>query len=515
MWISLLDTRPNGRVLYYNMQKQDITKRQKQVLKIIYNSLINAGFPPSFSELKEKLKISSNQSLLDLFLILERKNLIKREEGSARGIKILKTGYRAIGVPSLAPVVGATSAGSFTEAIEDVSAWQPLSKEVETIADDVIIVRVMGDSMINANINDGDLILFKKTNDFVSGDIVLVQTPDGTTVKRFISQNKPPYKFLKPENPKYSNILFTSEMEVIGKMVKKNNAISEQSKKIVEVLKPYYEKPKFKLYHADCLDFLAQLPENSVDMVFADPPYLLSNGGFTVHAGRRVSVNKGEWDKSNGLKKDFEFHLKWIKVVKRVLKPSGTIWISGTYHSIYQCGFALQAAGFHILNDVSWFKPNASPNLSCRYFTASHETLIWARKDKNAKHTFNYDLMKNGDWPEDFIKKPNLQMRSVWAIEPKNLEIGAIWTMGTPKAIEKTFGKHPTQKPEDLLKRVVLASTNKGDLVVDPFTGSSTTGIAAYLLGRSFIGVDTDKNYLDLSIKRFEELDKNIKSKLI
>ena len=177
--------------------------------------------------------------------------------------------------------------------------------------------------------------------------------------------------------------------------------------------KPYYEKPKFKLYLANCLDILAEFPENSVDMIFADPPYNLSNGGFTVHAGRRVSVNKGEWDKSQGLKSDWKFHLSWIQECRRVLKPNGTIWISGTYHSIYQCGFALQVSHYHILNDIAWFKPNASPNLSCRYFTASHETLIWARKDKKAKHTFNYDLMKNGNWPEDQLKKPGLQMRSV------------------------------------------------------------------------------------------------------
>lgn len=256
--------------------------------------------------------------------------------------------------------------------------------------------------------------------------------------------------------------------------------------------KPYYDSPKFKLYHANCLDVLSEFPENSVDMVFADPPYLLSNGGFTVHAGRRVSVNKGEWDKSNGLERDFKFHLEWIEAVKRVLKPHGTIWISGTYHSIYQCGFALQVAGLHILNDIIWFKPNAPPNLSCRCFTASHETLIWARKDKKAKHTFNYELMKNGQWPEDRLKKPKLQMRSVWAI-------------GTPKTIEKKFGKHPAQKPEALLRRIILASTNEENLIVDPFTGSSTTGIVAYLLGRNFIGIDIDKRFLDVSIKRFEE----------
>lgn len=259
--------------------------------------------------------------------------------------------------------------------------------------------------------------------------------------------------------------------------------------------KPFFLDNDFVLYHNNSLKILSELHENSIDMVFADPPYLLSNGGFTVHAGRMVSVNKGEWDKSNGLKKDFEFQLEWIQAVRRVLKPSGTIWISGTYHSIYQCGFALQVAGFHVLNDIAWFKPNASPNLSCRFFTASHETIIWARKDKKAKHIFNYDLMKNGTWPEDALKKQGLQMRSVWS-------------MGTPKPIEKKFGKHPTQKPLDLLKRIVLASTNEGDVILDPFTGSSTTGIAAAINNRKFIGIDLEEKYLDLSIKRFNDLKK-------
>jgi len=265
--------------------------------------------------------------------------------------------------------------------------------------------------------------------------------------------------------------------------------------------KPYFRDDDFALYNADCLNILNQLPENSVDMIFADPPYFLSSGTFTCQNGKMVSVKKGDWDLSNGLKKNFDFHRSWINSCKRVLKPSGTIWISGTYHSIYQCGFALQLEGFHILNDVAWFKPNASPNLSCRFFTASHETLIWARKDKKAKHTFNYNLMKNGDWSEDFIKKTNTQMRSVWAI-------------GTPKNIEKKFGKHPTQKPKDLLKRIVLASTNEGDIILDPFTGSSTTGMAAHLYGRKFIGIDTERKYLDLSIKRFKELAKNMENKL-
>lgn len=266
--------------------------------------------------------------------------------------------------------------------------------------------------------------------------------------------------------------------------------------------KPYFQKDNLVLYQADCLKIAEQLPENSIDMIFADPPYNLSNGGFTVHAGRRVSVNKGDWDKSKGLKSDFEFHLAWIKACKKVLRPDGTIWISGTYHSIYQCGFALQMAGYKILNDIVWFKPNASPNLSGRYFTASHETLIWARKDPKGKHTFNYQLMKNGNWREDFLKKPEKQMRSVWVI-------------GTPQREEKVFGKHPTQKPIELLKRVVLASTKEGDIILDPFTGSSTTGVVAILNDRKFIGIDTEKKYLDLSIKRLEAAMKELSSKLI
>lgn len=262
--------------------------------------------------------------------------------------------------------------------------------------------------------------------------------------------------------------------------------------------KPYFQKGDFVLYHGDSLSILAQLPENSIDMIFADPPYNLSNGGFSVHAGKMVSVDKGDWDKSKGFKDDYDFHHRWLEACKRVLKPNGTLWVSGTYHSIYQCGHALQALGYHILNDISWFKPNASPNLSCRFFTASHETIIWARKDKKGKHTFNYQDMKTKEWPDDFFKNGGKQMRSVWHIP----ETESVWTVGTPKKEEKIYGKHPTQKPLELLKRIVLASTNKGEIVLDPFAGSSTTGIASVMHGRKFLGIDMDKGFLDLSKKR-------------
>ena len=254
-------------------------------------------------------------------------------------------------------------------------------------------------------------------------------------------------------------------------------------------------KKPFALFHGDMLAKLDQhVEDHSVDMIFADPPYNLSNDGFTCQGGRMVSVNKGEWDRSKGPAADFEFHKTWIAACHRKLKPGGTIWISGTYHSVYQCGFALQMGGWHVLNDISWFKPNASPNLSCRMFTASHESLIWARTSKKDKHVFNYKDMKHSDYHEgDVLKKEDKQMRSVWSIP-------------LTKKSEKRHGKHPTQKPEALLERVVLSSTNTGDLILDPFCGSGTSGAVAVRHGRRFIGIDMDKTYLeDIARERLED----------
>lgn len=256
---------------------------------------------------------------------------------------------------------------------------------------------------------------------------------------------------------------------------------------------PYFTHKDFKLFYGDSLQLLKVMPDNSVDMAFADPPYFLSNGGISVQAGKMVSVNKGDWDKSRGFEEDFSFFDAWIGELRRVLKPHGSLWISGTYHSIYLCGYALARNGYKILNDITWYKPNAAPNLSCRYFTASHETLLWAKPEKAARHTFNYELMRNGNWPEDRMKVPNKQMRSVWSINTVPRE-------------EKIHGKHPTQKPLKLLERIVLSSTNPNDVVLDPFTGSSTTGIACHKHGRKFIGFDIEKDYLDLSIKRFRDI---------
>lgn len=170
-------------------------------------------------------------------------------------------------------------------------------------------------------------------------------------------------------------------------------------------LKPIFKNNLSELFHGDTLEIMKNLKPESYDLIFSDPPYNLSNDGFTCQNGKMVSVNKGEWDKSKGFENDLAFHELWISQCKKLLKPNGTLWVSGTYHSIFLCGYLLQKNDWHILNDIAWFKPNASPNLSCRMFTASHETLIWAKKSKKAKQTYNYKYLKEQDWGSDFIKK--------------------------------------------------------------------------------------------------------------
>jgi len=257
----------------------------------------------------------------------------------------------------------------------------------------------------------------------------------------------------------------------------------------------YFHDKDFLLILGNSLELLRKINKNSIDMIFADPPYFLSNGGITCMSGRMVSVDKGKWDKSNGVEENFKFNLEWLGECRRILKKDGTIWISGTSHIIYSIGYAMQVLGYKILNDIIWYKRNAPPNLSCRYFTHSTEIILWAAKSDKSKHYFDYKKMKE-------LNK-NKQMRNIWDIKdagPENL-----WEISAPGKKEKEFGKHPTQKPEELLKRIVLASTKEGDVTLDPFNGSGTTGIIANKLNRKYIGIDNEKEYLDLTIKRYEK----------
>lgn len=239
------------------------------------------------------------------------------------------------------------------------------------------------------------------------------------------------------------------------------------------------------LYQANCLEvmdwILNKYPDGIFDMIFADPPYFLSNGGITCQAGKMVKVDKGSWDKSKGPEMNHEFNIAWISRCQKLLKTNGTLWVSGTHHAIHSVGYAMQQLGMKLLNGITWEKPNPPPNLSCRYFTHATETIIWAAKNEKSKHYFDYEKMKKINHGK--------QMKSVW-------------TMAAPNKSEKVLGKHPTQKPIALLNRIILASTCKNDMILDPFAGSSTTGVAAIELGRKFVGCELEDDFLVLSEKR-------------
>ncbi len=250
---------------------------------------------------------------------------------------------------------------------------------------------------------------------------------------------------------------------------------------------PRYATDTVALYLDDALSALGNVQPNSIDMIFADPPYFLSNNGITCKSGKMASVNKGSWDEVSSFEAKHEFNRAWIRLCKRALKLNGTIWISGTMHNIYSIGVALEQEGFKILNNITWQKTNPPPNLACRCFTHSTETILWAKKDeKKAKHYFNYSLMKE--------ENGGKQMKDVWT------------GPSTPPR-EKKQGKHPTQKPLYLLERIIESSTREGDVIVDPFCGSSTTGVAAVQLGRCFIGIDAEEAYINLSKKRLEKVE--------
>ena len=241
---------------------------------------------------------------------------------------------------------------------------------------------------------------------------------------------------------------------------------------------------RFALGNGDCVSLMDEIAKSRFrfDCAFADPPYFLSNGGISVQSGRQVCVDKGDWDKSHGLEADAAFTRRWLASLRNVLKPSGTVWVSGTHHNIFLVGTTMLELGYKILNTIVWQKPNPPPNLSCRYFTYSTEFVIWARRDSRIPHYFNYELMHK--------LAGGQQMRDVWTLPA----IGR-W--------EKTFGKHPAQKPLGLLVRILLASTLPGEWVLDPFAGSCTTGIAARLLGRRFFGIDLSQEYLSVGVRRF------------
>jgi len=236
------------------------------------------------------------------------------------------------------------------------------------------------------------------------------------------------------------------------------------------------------LYNADCIEVLKTLKPNSIDLIFADPPYFLSNGGKSIHSGKIVSVNKGDWDEKSKYDNHLQFTKEWIQQSFRILKYGGSIWISGTVHNIFDVKNYLDEIGFKIINIVVWHKSDQPPLIYKNKLKFSYELIIWAKKD--GKHTFNYQYM----------------------FDIKGEEMQDVWTIPAVQMHEKKFGYHPTQKPEALLERIIKTCSNVGDTVLDPFSGSGTTCYVAKKLNRKYIGIEKEKEYFNISKRRIESI---------
>lgn len=250
-------------------------------------------------------------------------------------------------------------------------------------------------------------------------------------------------------------------------------------------MKPYFEQSDFTLFKGDTCCIMSAFHKR-FDMIFADPPYFLSSGDNCVFNGTPITFDKGEWDRSKTFEEKIAYNKKWLSMCKGLLKDNGTIWVTGTYHNIFAIAECLESLDFQILNMIVWQKSDAHPSLTIKRFNFTHEYVIWAKVKNTYTHFFNYNLLKE--------MCGGKQMPDVW-----RLPSATGW--------EKEQGKHPTQKTLRLLYRIILASTREGDTILDPFAGSCTTGIAANLLGRKFIGIDQDEKYLQLGMRRREEIN--------
>jgi len=471
-----------------------LTKRQKQILDYVTKSIKKNGYSPSLEEIGKHFNLSSVATVHQHVEALKQKGYLNKSENQARSIEISKNKRNSDLVKI--PILGTIAAGEPFEAIEEketIGVQQSLlSKSGEHFA-----LRVKGDSMIDEGIFNGSIVIIRKQPTVENGETAaaLINGNEVTLKKIYREKN---YFRLQPANPNFKPI-FTKELTIQGKVISvlKNfedlglekiiqNEKKEENKNYKEVNGIFLEDGYNinKIYNMNCLDLMNRIKDNSIDLIFADPPYNLSKSNFKMKfsksGGSDLATNKGLWD--NLGKDEHELFTKnWLEKAYKILKDNGNIWVAGTYHNIYMAGHIMQDIGFEILNEILWHKSDATPNMSCTRFVADHENFIWARKGK--KNIFNYEKMKNMNGGK--------QMRS-------------IWTRGKTAGGKKI---HPTQKPEWLLERIIVASSKPKSIVFDPFMGSGTTAAVAKKLDRNYLGAEIDNNYYKKSLERINNID--------
>ncbi|PJC82714.1 hypothetical protein CO006_02180 [Candidatus Roizmanbacteria bacterium CG_4_8_14_3_um_filter_35_14] len=462
-----------------------LTKRQKQILDFITHYNKRYGVSPALEEIKRHFRLKSVSGIHQHIEALKNKGYLNKAENQPRGIEIRKS----IGLIQI-PLLGLITAGQ-PLTIFDIDNRETIAVPKSRIPSfgNIYALKVVGDSMIEENINDGDIILVKEQSVAENGQkvVALIDGSD-TTLKKFY-QEKNQIR-LQPANKNIEPIIIKKGREfqiqgVFVDVIKTENSIPEiLENPIKESIKKYNKLPLNKIICGDAVEVMRKIPDNSVDLIFADPPYNLSKSNFNIKfiksGGKDLNTNKGKWDEFKN--DDYELFTKnWLQESFRILKNGSTIWVAGTYHSIYLVGYIMNKIGFETLNEVLWHKSDATPNISCTRFVADHENFIWARKGK--RHLFNYKTMKSINGGK--------QMRS-------------IWTRGKTAGGKKI---HPTQKPEWLLERIILASSKPRDLIFDPFMGSGTTAVVAKRLNRCFFGTEIDKDYFEKSLERLRKVD--------
>lgn len=482
--------------------KTSITDRQKELLTVIYRSIKSSGYPPTYEEMRNKLEVSSNQAILDVLQALENKRLIKREEGAARGIKILTKGFNALAVKPMVPSLGITSAGLYKDAFENLE-W----KEVEDLktAQGVFIVDVSGDSMIGAGIEDGDKVLIQEAREFKNGDVVLARDNDGTTVKTLVNQNGRIY--LKPENPKYPNIPIYPETRLLGKVIGKLGKKFDISN--TSLLKSKINFAKNTIYHGDCEAILRDFPSDSIDLIVTSPPY----------ADSRKSTYGGI-----APDKYVEWFLPKTEQFLRVLKPSGTFIlnikekvVSGERHTyVLNLILEMRKQGWLWTEEYIWHKKNCYPGKWPNRFRDAWERCLQFNKSKNFKMFQDKVMVPMGNWAESRLKNlSEVDKRrddskvnsgfgknvSNWLGRDKVYPTNVLYM-----ASECSNKSHSAVFPEDLPSWFIKLFSEQGDIVLDPFLGSGTTALAAKKIGRDYIGIDILPEYCKMAEDRLSQI---------
>lgn len=490
-----------------------LTKRQKQVLDFIRSYKDRRDYAPSLEEIKKHLRLSSVSTAHYHVESLKNMGYLRKEENQPRALDVFSE-QKLVQIP----ILGTIAAGSPIEAIEDKENIAVPQFKIKN-SQYYFALRVQGESMLDENINNGDIVIVKSQPTADNGQKVVALINNREVTLKKIYKEKG-HARLEPANPQFKPIIVPyGNIQIQGIVVDiiktfqestpqvhvgTNLDQDEQPKETASIPRLYM--PIDKIINGDAIENMKKLPDNSIDLIISDPPYNLSKGNkWAWDPKANLPGFGGAWNKvieswdNMPLSDYFAFTTSWITEAKRILKPTGSMWVFGTYHNIGIINTVLQSLSIEIINEIIWYKRNSFPNLSGRRLTASHETLLWAHiGTKQRKYYFDYKFSKNFSDPTDNLKMKDKQMRTIWDI-PNNKD---------PEELK--FGRHPTQKPLRVCSRIVALASKTNDIVLSPFAGAGSECVAAKSLGRHYIGFETDNNYIEIAEKRL----KNVKCQI-